>query len=137
PHPEISTPSLRDALPISTGTTPPNAVTAAEPVTPAMPAEPVTAATPEAVAAETYAEEAAEPPAEVPAPLDLTNPEALPQTAPADPLAAPGAMLAAANPVDTAGEKTTLAKVNTYFNGISTLVGNFVQIGPDGSRADG
>jgi outer membrane lipoprotein-sorting protein len=30
-----------------------------------------------------------------------------------------------------------VAKVNTYFNGIRTLVGNFSQIAPDGSRTQG
>ncbi len=63
---------------------------------------------------------------EVAAPLDITAPQP-------DPIE----VLAAANPVDAPSEAQTLSRVNTYFNGIRTLVGNFTQVGPDGSRADG
>ena len=52
---------------------------------------------------------------------------------------APGTQLAAAPAAETVGkgEGQTLRKVNTYFNGIRTLVGNFTQVGPDGSRTGG
>src|SRR5262249_53548435 len=33
--------------------------------------------------------------------------------------------------------KGILDQVNRYFNSITTLVGNFVQVGPDGSRSEG
>lgn len=41
---------------------------------------------------------------------------------------------AAAEPADPA---TVLAQANAYFNGISTLTGSFMQIGPDGRRIGG
>ncbi len=34
-------------------------------------------------------------------------------------------------------QKKLIEKVNSYFNSITTLVGNFVQIGPDGGRTEG
>lgn len=34
-------------------------------------------------------------------------------------------------------QKKLIEKVNSYFNSITTLVGNFTQIGPDGSKTDG
>jgi len=34
-------------------------------------------------------------------------------------------------------QKTLLEKVNTYFNSVTTLVGKFVQIGPDGGKTEG
>jgi outer membrane lipoprotein-sorting protein len=34
-------------------------------------------------------------------------------------------------------QKATVERVNSYFNGINTLVGNFVQVGPDGRRSEG
>ena len=40
----------------------------------------------------------------------------------------------AAEPADPA---TVLAQANAYFNGISTLTGSFMQIGPDGRRIGG
>ncbi len=68
------------------------------------------------------------PPAPAPAPLDLGAAPSGTQVAAADPATATA---------DPAREAQTIAKVNTYFNGIRTLVGNFTQVGPDGSRADG
>jgi outer membrane lipoprotein-sorting protein len=75
------------------------------------------------------------PAATEPPPLDLTQPQSLPQANGV--VAVPGMEVAAVNPVDTPAEEKTLDKVNSYFNGIRTLVGNFTQIGPDGSKADG
>jgi outer membrane lipoprotein-sorting protein len=84
--------------------------------------------------AEAATEMAAAPATEtVAAPLNLSAPQ--PGTIEVGP--APGAALAAANPVDAPSEAQTLSRVNSYFNGIRTLVGNFTQVGPDGSRADG
>lgn len=37
----------------------------------------------------------------------------------------------------TMEEAETLGKVNTYFNSIKTLDGDFIQFGPDGSQAEG
>ena len=36
-----------------------------------------------------------------------------------------------------ANQRTLLEKVNTYFNSVTTLVGKFVQVGPDGSKTEG
>jgi outer membrane lipoprotein-sorting protein len=36
-----------------------------------------------------------------------------------------------------ANQKALLDKVNTYFNSVTTLVGKFVQVGPDGSKTEG
>jgi outer membrane lipoprotein-sorting protein len=36
-----------------------------------------------------------------------------------------------------ANQRTMLEKVNTYFNSVTTLVGKFVQVGPDGSKTEG
>ena len=68
-------------------------------------------------------------------PLDLTQPQGFETATPVP--APPGTNIAAADPVDTPAEQQTLTKVNSYFNGIRTLTGNFTQVGPDGSRADG
>jgi outer membrane lipoprotein-sorting protein len=34
-------------------------------------------------------------------------------------------------------QRIMLEKVNTYFNSVTTLVGKFVQVGPDGSKTEG
>jgi len=36
-----------------------------------------------------------------------------------------------------AAQRATIERINTYFNAVTTLVGNFVQVGPDGSRSEG
>jgi outer membrane lipoprotein-sorting protein len=41
-----------------------------------------------------------------------------------------------ASGLDT-GQRALVARVNGYLSGIHTLVGNFVQVGPDGSRTEG
>lgn len=97
------------------------AQTAAAPVEPIAPVEP-------APTIESLASGQAVPPAETAepgAPLDLSAP-------PAD-----QTIVVASVPGGTPTQAQTLAKVNTYFNGIRTLVGNFTQVGPDGSKADG
>ena len=35
------------------------------------------------------------------------------------------------------GQRALLERVNSYFNSVTTLVGKFVQIGPDGGKAEG
>jgi outer membrane lipoprotein-sorting protein len=35
------------------------------------------------------------------------------------------------------GQRALLEKVNTYFNSVTTLVGKFVQVGPDGNKTEG
>ena len=35
------------------------------------------------------------------------------------------------------GQRGLIDKVNTYLSGLTTLVGNFVQVGPDGTRTEG
>ena len=34
-------------------------------------------------------------------------------------------------------QRALLEKVNTYFNSVTTLVGKFVQVGPDGNKTEG
>src|SRR6267378_647557 len=34
-------------------------------------------------------------------------------------------------------QRATLEKVNNYFNSVTTLVGKFVQVGPDGNKTEG
>jgi outer membrane lipoprotein-sorting protein len=36
-----------------------------------------------------------------------------------------------------AAQRATVERVNSYFNAIGTLVGNFVQVGPDGRKTEG
>ena len=43
---------------------------------------------------------------------------------------------AATAPLDD-GQRALVDRVSTYLSGLTTLVGNFVQVGPDGSRTDG
>jgi outer membrane lipoprotein-sorting protein len=50
-------------------------------------------------------------------------------------VAAVGAPTAAAAP--EADDATVIAQANAYFNGMTTLTGNFVQVGPDGRRIGG
>ncbi|KAB1071770.1 LolA family protein [Methylobacterium planeticum] len=52
-------------------------------------------------------------------------------------VAAVGAPNAAALPAEDADPATVLAQANAYFNGMTTLTGNFVQIGADGRRIGG
>ncbi len=97
------------------------AVPSSQPI--AVPAAaPVEVPAPESAAAPAEASPA---PAESGAPLDLAAPAPEPTT------------VAIAAPPGPPTQKQTLSKVNTYFNGIRTLVGNFTQVGPDGSKADG
>ena len=56
--------------------------------------------------------------------------------APPTPPAAVGSDQAAVAPFDQ-GQRALLEKVNTYFNGVTTLVGKFVQVGPDGGKTEG
>lgn len=48
-----------------------------------------------------------------------------------------GAPVAEARPQLTDAQRTTLEKINTYFNSIRTMTGDFVQFGPNGERAEG
>jgi outer membrane lipoprotein-sorting protein len=91
------------------------------------------------------------PPATIPqaaAPTQITP--AFPPMAPAAPVApaaaaptttlpAPAATTPAARSgtaFDTA-QRAAIDRVNTYLNGVSSLVGAFVQVGPDGSKSEG
>jgi outer membrane lipoprotein-sorting protein len=44
---------------------------------------------------------------------------------------------ASAGPAFDTNQRIMLEKVNTYFNSVTTLVGKFVQVGPDGSKTEG
>jgi len=97
-------------------------------------------------------------PLPTPAPWPKTNatppasaPAAAAPSAPAAAAAAPAAPAAASKgffPFSSLFEKGTttafdanqralLEKISTYLSGVQTLVGNFVQIGPDGKRVEG
>jgi outer membrane lipoprotein-sorting protein len=43
----------------------------------------------------------------------------------------------AGSPTLDASQRALVDKANTYLSGLNTLVGNFVQVGPDGSRSEG
>jgi outer membrane lipoprotein-sorting protein len=68
--------------------------------------------------------------ASIAAPTAITPPAATQSATPAraDP-AAPGSL--------TVAQRTAVERVNGYFNSVSTLVGNFVQVGPDRKRLEG
>jgi outer membrane lipoprotein-sorting protein len=51
--------------------------------------------------------------------------------------AAPTPLKPSKTPVFDSAQKATVERVNSYFNAIHTLVGNFVQVGPDGRRSEG
>src|SRR5882672_7269076 len=44
---------------------------------------------------------------------------------------------APAGPTFDTNQRATLEKVNNYFNSVTTLVGKFVQVGPDGNKTEG
>ncbi|MGA2638357.1 outer-membrane lipoprotein carrier protein LolA [Methylocella sp.] len=77
----------------------------------------------------------ANPPANAPAPA---NPAA---NAPANPAAGPKPAKAVAapapNPFVPMDPAVAIQKANDYFNTATTMVGDFVQIGPDGKRSEG
>jgi outer membrane lipoprotein-sorting protein len=50
---------------------------------------------------------------------------------------APGPIKPSKTPTFDNAQKATVERVNSYFNAINTLVGNFVQVGPDGRRTEG
>lgn len=143
PIPAAPAPAAVPTAPAPAEIPAPPAMAVAEPMTPAQ-----TGAAPSPSTSEDTPDDAAstaaltpsdsEASAEPGAPLDLAQPQPppLPLPPPSNIQPAPGAGLAAASPAAPT-DKNTLGKVNSYFNSISTLVGNFTQIGPDGSRADG
>ncbi len=69
------------------------------------------------------------------------GPAAQAVTPPAPPAAITGATPAAPGPRSAtafdATQRTALERVNAYLNGMSFLVGDFVQVGPDGGRTEG
>ncbi len=89
---------------------------------PAKPAEKTGSIKPGAKPGEKPAEKAA-----ADKPARLTEPKVAAVTTPAP----------AASPAEPADPATVLAQANAYFNGMSTLTGSFVQIGPDGRRIGG
>jgi outer membrane lipoprotein-sorting protein len=89
------------------------------------------------------------PPPQAPArpPLPKAKPKKVAQATgaagtPVPPGGVPGAtpsVTANAKPAPTseAGQRVLIDRVNAYLSSLNTLVGNFVQVGPDGSRAEG
>jgi len=96
-----------------------------------------------------FAKEGVLPPASVPtAPMAITPAPATqpapPKTVqPTVPPSGPAPAIAGIQPTPRGAtafdgiQRAALERVNTYLNGISTLVGAFVQLGPDGTRTDG
>jgi outer membrane lipoprotein-sorting protein len=88
-------------------------------------------------------------PAPLPKEGTLPPPQAIGPAAPATqavkppvpPAAIAGAAPAAPGPRNAtafdAAQRTALERVNAYLNGVGFLVGDFVQVGPDGSRTEG
>ncbi len=72
-------------------------------------------------------------------PVPPKKPAALMRTAQAGPAAAasadPGIQVAAVANQRAAGE--TVQRINDYFNSFKTMIGNFVQVDPDGTRQQG
>jgi outer membrane lipoprotein-sorting protein len=74
-------------------------------------------------------------PAKPSPPLALTAPlpnPAAPATRPSDGVALPGGAIAF-----DAKQRSMLEKINTYFTGVQNLVGDFVQVAPNGARSEG
>jgi outer membrane lipoprotein-sorting protein len=76
-------------------------------------------------------------PSAAPAPAPATAPNAAPapSAAPA-PAAAPAVAARDANGFD-AKQRQIVSRVNAYLSSVQTLVGDFVQVGPDGRRTEG
>jgi len=53
------------------------------------------------------------------------------------PLPRPSPLRSAAPTIVRETQRTPIERINAYLSGIQTLVGDFVQIGPDGGRTDG
>jgi outer membrane lipoprotein-sorting protein len=67
----------------------------------------------------------------------VTSTVATPRTVAAAPKGAPmPTNPGRAAPFDPA-QRSTVERINAYFNSIHTLVGNFVQVGPDGRKSEG
>jgi outer membrane lipoprotein-sorting protein len=72
------------------------------------------------------------------APPSITSAAALPSGTAIPPASSPPVPV---QPIKNASfdtaQRNTVERINSYFNSISTLVGSFVQVGPDGRRAEG
>jgi outer membrane lipoprotein-sorting protein len=141
----VSEAALAQAIPVPLPRPASLTVRASTPSTPRAlaPAQTTTPAasglTIEGLAASRAAAEAQPQGAPVAQPVSLVEQPA--QAAPIEVGPPPGARLAAVRTPTAAAAPTSpgsaLNKVNTYFNGIRTLVGNFSQVAPDGSRTSG
>ena len=63
--------------------------------------------------------------------------EPVPEPSAATPVAPRTQLAAAGSPAPIATADDAIVRANQYFNGMSTLVGDFVQIGPDGRKVGG
>jgi outer membrane lipoprotein-sorting protein len=75
------------------------------------------------------------PPAPLP-PVASVVPPAPPPAPPAPP-AAPAVVTSRSGNAFSVAQRASLERINGYFNSVTNLVGNFVQVGPDGSRSEG
>jgi outer membrane lipoprotein-sorting protein len=145
PEPEVSRPAAAPVEPPPMPAPPP-----AQVARPAPPPEPKPAPLPPGPAAKPTPTPVAKPAPEH-KPVPAVEPKPVPaaqstQTARAPaPEAKPVPVLPAGRPGARPGETTAfdakqralVDKVNTYLSGIRTLVGNFVQVGPDGRKTEG
>lgn len=74
-----------------------------------------------------------------PEPLQLAAPppSARPLPTPAVPTTRPQLAATGQPPAFDANQKALIERVNTYLTSVNSLVGDFVQVGPDGKRTDG
>jgi outer membrane lipoprotein-sorting protein len=91
--------------------------------------------------------EAPLPPAAVPVPPAALRPPpaairpaatvAAPPPPPPAPTATAAVVTSRSGNAFSAAQRASLDRINSYFNSVTNLVGNFVQVGPDGSRSEG
>jgi outer membrane lipoprotein-sorting protein len=87
------------------------------------------------------------PPAAVPVPPAALRPPpaairpaatvAAPPPPPPAPTATAAVVTSRSGNAFSAAQRASLDRINSYFNSVTNLVGNFVQVGPDGSRSEG
>jgi outer membrane lipoprotein-sorting protein len=96
-----------------------------EGVVPPAPLPPAAVATPPA---------AVQPP---PAPVQPAATVTAPPPPPPSPTATAAVVTSRSGNAFSTAQRTSLDRINGYFNSVTNLVGNFVQVGPDGSRTEG
>lgn len=78
---------------------------------------------------------AVQPPPAAPVPRAATV--AAPPPPPPAAAATPAAVTSRSGNAFSTAQRASLERINGYFNSVTNLVGNFVQVGPDGARTEG